>query len=38
MGVTGQQRCKSFFAVERMIQETRSLYAEVLASQTGLDQ
>jgi len=38
MGVTGQQRCKSFFAVDRMIQETRSLYTEVLASQTGLDQ
>ncbi len=38
MGASGQQRCRSFFSVDRMVQETRSLYAEVLASQTGLCQ
>jgi len=38
MGTSGQKRCRSFFSVDRMIQETRSLYAEVLASQTGLCQ
>jgi glycosyltransferase involved in cell wall biosynthesis len=34
MGAGGQQRCRSFFSVARMIQETRSLYTEVLAHQT----
>jgi glycosyltransferase involved in cell wall biosynthesis len=34
MGAGGQQRCRSFFSVARMIQETRSLYTEVLAPQT----
>jgi glycosyltransferase involved in cell wall biosynthesis len=38
LGASGQQRCRSFFSVDRMVQETRSLYAEVLASQTGLCQ
>jgi len=38
LGAGGQQRCRSFFSVDRMVQETRSLYAEVLASQTGLCQ
>ena len=38
MGANGQQRCRSLFSVERMIKETRSLYAEVLASHTGLCQ
>jgi glycosyltransferase involved in cell wall biosynthesis len=34
MGASGQKRCRKYFSVERMIQETRSLYAEVLAPQT----
>jgi glycosyltransferase involved in cell wall biosynthesis len=38
MGASGQKRCRRIFSVDRMIQETRSLYAEVLASQTGLCQ
>jgi len=38
MGASGQKRCRSLFSVDRMVQETRSLYTEVLASQTGLCQ
>jgi len=38
MGMSAQQRCRTFFSVDRMVQETRALYTEVLRACTGLCQ
>ncbi len=32
MGASGQQQCRTFFSVDRMVRETRALYADVLSA------